>query len=307
MEQTSQIVVRRAAADQLEALAALAEPLQQRSDRHITYLSSEAAAIAVELPSEDEDWTAVSAVAERDGETVGWLMGSVDYEMGRVWWYGPFVADRAGPWAPAAAALYDHAVGLLPADVTEQEMAIDPAFEEMERFAVERGFVVDPGSVILTRSLADGGEHDRAGSSIRVRPAVEADLDIIAPLHDDLFAGSHLVGRKLLDDPDGLHRRMVATIDDAAFGGRPVGYVAMERTADGEAYIDYIGVDPAARRRGVARAMIVAALAEGIEMGCHRAALTVREASDGARALYRSTGFVEERIIRPMRIGFRLL
>jgi len=94
---------------------------------------------------------------------------------------------------------------------------------------------------------------------------------------------------------------MVATED-----GTPVGYVAIEHHPDGEAYIDFLGVAPEHRRRGIGRELIRAALLAGRDLGCPRAALTVREANAGARALYASLGFTEERVLRPLRKGFRL-
>ena len=62
------------------------------------------------------------------------------------------------------------------------------------------------------------------------------DADTIAPLHDDLFPGSHTPGHRLIPSADDTHLRLVAERD-----GEPVGYVALERTPDREAYIDFLG------------------------------------------------------------------
>lgn len=296
--QTDAMELRRARPDDLSALSIFAEPCQRRDDRHVVYLGTDAISIAAELPAEDEDWTAVTAVAEQDGALVGWLMGSVDAELGRVWWYGPFIDPEVedGGWAAVADRLHDHARGLLPASVNEEELALDPAFVLAERWARGRGFVVDPGSVALGRPLE--GSLDAPDPAIR--PARPSDADVLGPLHDVLFPNTHTPGKRLFEATDEDHVRLVADGD-----GGPVGYVAVERQPT-EAYIDFLGVAPEHRRRGIGRQLIEAALVAGQELGCDRAGLTVREANDGARALYRSLGFSEERILRPLRKGFRL-
>jgi ribosomal protein S18 acetylase RimI-like enzyme len=307
--------IRSATVDDLDRLATLGEGLQRRPDRHIAYLGLDAATIAYEVRAAGEDWTASSAVAWSGsgggpGEgagPVGWLVGEVDTELGRVWWYGPFVTDGRD-WARVATALHDHASARLPEAVAQEELAIDSAFEELARWAPDRGFVPDPASVSLVlpldRPAPPGSGGPGPGDEVRLRPAVAADLRVLGPLHDELFPDTHTRGHRLLDDADDHHRRLVAELD-----GRPVGYVALERSPDtdgDEVYIDFVGVDPRVRRRGLGRRLIEEAVVIGRSWDCRQAALTVREDNTGARALYRSLGFSEERILRPFRKGFRI-
>ncbi len=296
--------IRSARAGDLPRLAALAEHLQARPDRYLPYLSREAAAITAELEELDE-WTAVSAACSEapDGPVTGWLVGELDPEIGRVWWLGPFVADASeggADWAPAATALYAHAHALLPEEITEEEFAITPEFVELEHWALDRGFNVDPGSV----ALATIGPVD--AREIVTREVVGTDLESVGALHDRLFPGSHYTGRQIVEGVDGAghapgHRRLAALIDDVV-----VGYVAAERQADGSGYIDFLGVDDAHRRRGLGASLIAAAAGQLRAAGCQRLHLTVREANHGARALYRSLGFEEEVVLRPLRRGFTL-
>lgn len=279
-------------------LASFAARLQARPNRHIAYLGVEADGIAEEIASEDDDWTAVSAVGERDGELAGWIVGSVDAEMGRVWWFGPFVDDSvdSAAWGEAVTAIYGFASRLLPDGVSEEELAPDDRFERLARWAREHGFHADdePSAVLVL----DGPIEP---PSIAVRSATAADRDWLAPLHDRLFPRTHTTGAALVDGADADHLRLVAVDDEG-----PVGYVAVERQPDGCGYIDFLGVPADRRRRGAGSELVRAGVTELRRIGCGRIALTVRAGNRAARALYEGLGFDEERVIRPLRKGFSL-
>ena len=60
---------------------------------------------------------------------------------------------------------------------------------------------------------------------------------------------------------------------------------------DGAAYLSNMSVDPAFRRRGIARRMLAAAEALVAGRGVGEVCLHARLADEPARALYRSSGF----------------
>jgi ribosomal-protein-alanine N-acetyltransferase len=74
-------------------------------------------------------------------------------------------------------------------------------------------------------------------------------------------------------------------------GSRTIGYLSARRIAD-ELHILSIAVDPAHRRRGVARSLLDGALGQETARGARSALLEVRASNLGARAFYASTGFV---------------
>jgi ribosomal protein S18 acetylase RimI-like enzyme len=133
------------------------------------------------------------------------------------------------------------------------------------------------------------------------RPVTSDDLATVGRLHDALFPNTHTTGAALVATRDPAKRRLVVELE-----GEVVGYVAVERQADGGGYIDFLGVDPAHRRRGIGAGLVRAGVAALGELRCDHFELTVREANTGARALYSSLGFVEERVIVPFRRGFTL-
>jgi ribosomal protein S18 acetylase RimI-like enzyme len=282
------------------ALAALAGTQQRHPERHVTYLGLDPEHIAAEMVEEDDDWTAVSAVAEDDddGRIRGWLMGSVDADMGRVWWFGPFVDGGDDGWHSVTDALYAHASSLLPESVDQEELAPDSRHTLLAGWALGHGFHLDPGSAIL--GLERAIETPTGPPAGTIRPATTHD-DRFAELHDELFANTHTTGRRLLATTDADHIRLVLEVEDTI-----VGYVAVDVQPDGGGYIDYLGVDPAHRRRGYGLVLVRAGVAALADRGCRRFDLTVREANVGARALYADLGFVEERLVHPYRKGFEL-
>lgn len=287
--------IRRAHERDRHRCAVLAAALQQRPERHIGFLGSDAETIAAEMVADDEDWTAVTAIAEHDGEIVGWLMGSVDADMGRVWWFGPFVDVGDDQWEEAADALYRRAHNELRNEVGEEEFAPDSRFEQLTGWAITHGFHVDPGSVVVVL------RGDPGPAAPDIRPLSSSDAPAVARLHDELFPGTHTPGAALVASCGDEHVRLVVERD-----GRLAGYVAVDRQPGGDGYVDFLGVDPAFRRHGIGRELVKAGVAALREIGCSDIGLTVREANAGARALYAGLGFEEERILRPLRKGFSL-
>lgn len=279
---------------ELANLASLAAPLQQRPETHVVYLGADPAGIQSELS--EATWKDVSAIAVDGDAIVGWLVGDVDPEMGRVWWLGPFITvESAADWATLATQLLAEGRRQLAAGVDEEELAVDARFERCRTWATTQGFVEDEGSYVLRL------EADLAAAAPGVREITDPDLDAVARLHDELFPGTHTTGRELVDGHDEVHRRLVIESD-----GRVVGYIAVERQPDGSGYIDYLGVAPSARRRGFGGDLVGAGVAELRRLDVTGIGLTVRVESEGARELYRSLGFEEERVAIPLRRGFSL-
>ncbi|MER7275045.1 GNAT family N-acetyltransferase [Dactylosporangium sp. NPDC000244] len=67
-----------------------------------------------------------------------------------------------------------------------------------------------------------------------------------------------------------------------------------EVSRPGEAEFRTLAVDPAAQRRGVARALVRACLDRAAELGCGGVAICVRDDNPGAFALYEGFGFTRD-------------
>lgn len=281
-------------ADDLATLARLAEPLQRRPDRHIVYLDTSAEGILAELEESTHD--VASELAETDdGDVAGFLVADVDDELGRVWWLGPFVAGD--DWHELAHELMRRCRERLPAAIRQEEMAVDDRFEAMRPWAVSEGFETGATGSWVLRLDAD---VEVEASTIAVRHARPNDAALVE-LHERLFPGTHTTGEQLISSGDETHLRLVAEVD-----GMFAGYVAVERQAAGDGYIDFLGVADRYRRRGLGRELVRAGVAAVRAIGGATVNLTVREDNAGARELYESLGFGTDRLIRPYRIGFSI-
>jgi ribosomal-protein-alanine N-acetyltransferase len=144
---------------------------------------------------------------------------------------------------------------------------------------------------VMQAALGDAGTATAADA--RIRPARPDDLRQWLPLHHGLFPGSYLsdddIAAALGDD--GPRRVLTAWLD-----GRPAGYlVAKDDATMDELYVDYLGVDPAARGRGLGRSLLLDAMRWAEGRGRRRAALTVRQDRVEALSLYLRCGFQQVR------------
>lgn len=111
------------------------------------------------------------------------------------------------------------------------------------------------------------------------------DVDVLARLHAASFADAWSAEwiAKLL-----AHPSTFALLVDGEFGG-----FVLVRAAGGEAEILTLAVAPAARRRGIGSALILAACRQAQEMGADTMFLEVSRTNEPAKTLYTRLGFRE--------------
>lgn len=121
-------------------------------------------------------------------------------------------------------------------------------------------------------------------SAVTVVPMEEAHLSALAELETLCFSSpwSEEALREELQNP-------CAHFHVALCDGAVTGYLGCHHIGD-EGFVTNVAVFPAFRRRGIARALIGAALEAPIE----RLSLEVRVSNEAAIALYTSLGFVNE-------------
>ncbi len=130
-----------------------------------------------------------------------------------------------------------------------------------------------------------GATGSNAGRSreVVVRPARGDDHGVCARLFGELETGDPPFSRARWD------REMAGQSWVAEAEGAVVGYV-FAQSLDGLGYVRHVAVDPAARRRGVGRALLQAAAARFAEGGARAWCLNVKPDNAPAIALYESVG-----------------
>lgn len=136
-----------------------------------------------------------------------------------------------------------------------------------------------------------------------VRPATLSDDGELARL-DGLTAdpGTYVTPPRI-GEPFFASGTVPADVFIAERGGRLVGYLKIRppTALASNAHVQQIqglAVHPEARRRGVAGALLAAALAEAGRRGARKLSLRVLASNPGAIALYRAHGYLVEGVLR---------
>ena len=123
--------------------------------------------------------------------------------------------------------------------------------------------------------------------SIEIAAATRADLDAVTALEVVAFADPWMRQAFEAALKERHARFRVARFADGTLAGYLIAWFVLD-----EGEIANLAVVPTARRRGIARALLDALVAEARESRIARVFLEVRESNAAARALYASLGFV---------------
>ena len=277
---------------------------QRRPDRTITYLGDQVDGIRAELDALSPDWrTTIRVVHGPSGALVGASLAEWDEATGRAWLHGPWVVGSDDEWARWARSLFDAAARQVPAAVVDREMSGTVGNERVAALAAELGWTptVTNFAYVLEGAAAAALGEDAGDVGDGLRSATGADLASIEPLHDAEFPATYFSAAQLLERAAaGEHVVLVAEDDGGSFAG----YVAGRVQPDGEGYIDFIAVDPAARGAGAGRRLVAGVSRRLLpETTTGRVNLTVQEHRAPARALYESLGFRVDVAFRGYRSG----
>lgn len=134
-------------------------------------------------------------------------------------------------------------------------------------------------------------QNDSCG--IRIRLFSQDDLKVVLKIHK-ACKGVGVWGARdyeqLAADPRGT---ILVAERDGQMLPNVLGFLAFYRL-DGEAELWNLGIEPAHRRRGIARALLQETCRRLSGAGVHRLFLEVRESNLPALELYRSFGFVSQ-------------
>jgi ribosomal protein S18 acetylase RimI-like enzyme len=288
--------------DELDAVVAMIAAEQRRPDRTIIYLGEEVDGIRAELDALEPDWRAtVRVVHGPSGALVGASLVEWDEQAGRAWVQGPWVVGADDEWARWARSLFDAAAAQIPAAVVDREMAGTLANRRLATLAAELGWAPTVTNHAYVLDAATAAAWPTAAGDGGLRTVRADDLPAITPLHDAEFPASYFTAAQLVERAAGGDQVVLVAEDDH---GVFAGYVAGRVQPDGEGYIDFIAVDPAARGGGFGRRLVVGLVQQVLPATTTgRVNLTVQAPRAPARALYESLGFREDAAFCGYRTG----
>lgn len=127
---------------------------------------------------------------------------------------------------------------------------------------------------------------------LQLRPVTSSDLEAILAIEKASFAYPWSPRFFLQELRVPCARSVLAMIE-----GKPVGYV-IYWLLPSEIDIHNLAVDPAHRRQGIGRSLLLAVIDEAKDEGRSRITLEVRRSNEAAQRLYQSVGFVSQGIRR---------
>jgi ribosomal-protein-alanine N-acetyltransferase len=134
-----------------------------------------------------------------------------------------------------------------------------------------------------------------ADIGLAIAPAAPADLDEVLAIEALCF---NAPWSRAAFESEFRHEFSRFVCARAGGGGGPIAGFAVYWVVEDEVHLINLGVHPAQRRRGVARALVERMLAEGADGGRRIATLEVRTGNEAAIALYHAYGFVPVTIRR---------
>ncbi|MGL5406438.1 MAG: GNAT family N-acetyltransferase [Propionibacteriaceae bacterium] len=236
------------------------------------HLDLDAQATGDELEDLDPVWTDSLSFLTHNGQIRCEVCFEWEDDRSCAWMYGPWIE---GDFDDEIAQLLDRACRDLQC---EKVKGFFPAINNIVIEGLEKyGWVKSTQPAVSCTRVSGKVVREPMGA---YRRAHRSDVDLIANLHGKIFPGAYLS----VDEMFAQDR--ILLVD-----GRGLGYIAAVIQADGVGYIDYLGVAESARRQGIGRSLLRAALAE--LQSCPLTRLTTEIDNEGALTLFTAEGFTD--------------
>lgn len=245
-------------------------------------VADQAESISQEMADLAQSGEIIVVIAIHDKEIVGVISCEFDPEVGRGWLRGPFVFIE--PWTDLAAALLESLQTALPPAIRRLDSFLNRANERGNRFYLAQGF----RQVDLVHVYQISRPEIPPPLPEMCRPASQAFELAIINLHDTLFPETYISGASILKQLDPNHQVFIYVQGDEGLGYI---YTVIDHST-GEGYIEFLGARADARRQGIGRWLLQAALYWFFQVKrAPQASLTVFDNVINARSLYESAGF----------------
>jgi RimJ/RimL family protein N-acetyltransferase len=229
-------------------------------------------------------------LAYEEDELVGVFGVDADPEINRAWLFGPLVEHE--DWHTIADRLYADVLPLIPVDIRDYDLFCDIQNTRIQAFAARHGFPLNSENAVLT--LKPENYTPAANGRSNIIPYRKELFDQFEQLHKTLFPNAYFTARQMVEKIDGNHRLFLAVDTDRLLGYH---FCKIEPPSD-SGYVDFIGMDPDARGRGIGADLLAAGLDWMLAApSTMKINLTVNADNTAARALYGKFGFVTDRIM----------
>jgi ribosomal protein S18 acetylase RimI-like enzyme len=269
--------------DQLDEVAAFIARLQADPAHHIGYFGEREDDIARYIHELEPAGSDGFVLAFEDEKLIGLLGVEADPEIKRAWLHGPMVDHP--DWDVVADQLYQTACQqVIPDYAVMHELVGGIANIRLRMFAQRQGFTPLPDTAAVLRFK----RHELA-----TLPTAEAEEleprhhDAFVRLHDVTFPNTYFSGKQVIDRLNAHNKVFVVSAGDAVQG-----YIYARVITGGDGFIDFLGVEESARRRGLGRRLITAATRWLLSFPTvQEVALTVYSRNTAALALYTQLGY----------------
>ncbi len=273
--------LRPARSGDLDAVSRLVGRVNALPDHRSLMMDETVDGVRQNLEEFDAPWESRFVIAETGSGIVGaagveWTLAN---RRGRL--FGPFVDAASG--GREFAGLLAAVEALVPPGIDTLDAFIDQA-AAIARRGLEAGAFEEIRRVLVYTAPLPGRAATLAEPGRDLSPEHE---DAFLDLHRTCFPDSYTEGGALL-----ASRGEAGRILMTAEGPRFTGYLAASlEEGPSEGFVQYLGVAPDRRGRGLGRRLLAQALRWFQESGMPQASLTVEDRNTGARGLYESVGF----------------
>lgn len=227
-------------------------------------------------------------------QLVGVFGVDADTEVNHAWLFGPLVEHA--DWHAIADRLYSAVLPLIPAYIRDRDLFCDVQNVHIEEFAARHGFPLHSENAVL--ALIPGKYTPSAKRMSYIISYEERFFEQFEELHRELFPNTYFTSRQMVEKIDENHRLFFAVEGDQLLG-----YLFCKIEPESESgYIDFIGTDSSARRRGIGADLLTSGV-EGMlsAQTTKKINLTVNANNTAARNLYEKIGFTVQRVMRGYR------